>query len=504
MNTMFLNLTDISAEPLHSQISRQLTEKIVDGDLDDGDKLMPIRTLARKQHVNVNTVRRAYAELEREGLIESRAENGFFVAPLTPEQKQAIAFQRRLGKQSLLNVVEVFSKELISVFDPVKLRSIIETHFKSHLQVKNVVFVLFNDQTGHYSMLPTDAFTRNESIHQDDKLLDYMGRAAHPFKIDEVFKNLNPSPLMEQLTKRDVRIIVPLKEASQLLGFLGLTEKRNTTDYTNEELNLLPVLANQFVTALTTARFYVEAVQKRRMDEELSMARQIQADLLPKTLPNDHRFSISAFSKPSQTVGGDFYDVVIIDENRIGLVTGDACGKGLPAAMLISQVQAMLKSEINNGNSLKQILMHLNHQIACFTPKDKFITFFFGIYDKTSGLFEYTSAGHDYPIHMTEDGSWNVLKVGGPALGIIHDSQYDIGSVHLQTGDTVFLYTDGVTESMNTEMEEFGVDRLRDILLQNPQLDSQGIVDTIQESLNAFTGEKAPLDDRTMLVLKVH
>ena len=500
---MFLNLTDLSAEPLHNQISRQLTDKIVDGDLDDGDELMPIRTLARTQHVSVNTVKRAYDDLEREGLIQSREGKGFFVAPLTPEQKQAIAMQRRLGRQSLLNVVEIFSKELISVFDPEKLRAIIGANLKNHLQIQNVYFTILDDRTHEYTLLPSPDHPEKNTIQNRDPLLKMIHQSKGPLKMETLPILDKNNALLREMVRRDVRIIVPLKEADQLLGFLALSGKTNESDYTSEETNLLIVLANQFVTALTTARFYVEAVEKRRMDEELSMARQIQADLLPKEMPEDERFSMAGYSEPSHTVGGDFFDVIPIDENRWGLVIGDACGKGLPAAMLISQIQAMFKSEINNGNSIQQILENVNRQVTRFTPKDKFITLFYGVFNKLTGEFEYTTAGHNYPIHIGEDGSCETLRSGGPALGLVDDTSFEIGKIRLHGGDTLFLYTDGVVEAMNVEMEEYTEDRLINLLIHHRQLDSQAIVDVIRNDLNTFTGEQTTLDDRTMLILKI-
>ena len=375
---MLLNLTELSAEPIYRQISCQLMDKIVDGELKNGAVLEPIRNFARSQHVSVNTVKRAYEDLERYGLIQAEGGEGFFVTPLTIEQKRAIALQKSFGKKSLIN----------------------------------------ND------------------------------------------------------------------------------------NYTTEDLKQLLVLTNQFVTALSAAQLYIEVVEKRRLDNELLMARQIQANLLPESLPNDDRLSMAAISTPSLTVGGDFYDYIPINKNQHGIVIADACGKGLPAAMLISQIQAMLKSEINNGNSLQKTLSNINNQIVQFTPNDKFVTLFLGIYDERSKQFEYANAGHNFPILVRASGEYEYLEIGGPALGVLKDAIYNTGITILDTDNVMLLYTDGITETMNENQEDYGEERLLNMLVCNRKQSVQDIIDIIIGDLKKFTKIDSVQDDSTMLVLK--
>ena len=500
---MLLQLTELSEEPMHSQISRQLINKIVDGDLESGDELLPIRTMARKHRVNASAFKRAYQELERDGLIKSKAGKGFYVASLTPEQKQAIVMQRMLGSHSPLNVVEAFSKQLISVFDPEKLRDIMIENLQQFLMVKNVYFAIHDDRIDEYTILPSEEYQEKFVINRTDEILTIINKSRLPISIDLLKYSKTQSAVLKELKAREIKLILPLVEKDQLLGFLALTGKISGLNFTSEELNLLIVLANQFVTALTTARFYVEALEKRRMDEELNMARQIQADLQPKELPDNNHFSLAAYSKPSQTIGGDFYDFIPINENRFGLIIADGCGKGLPAAMLISQIQAMMKSEINNGNDLQQILENVNKMVVRYTPKDKFVTLFYGVYDQSNNQFEFATAGHNYPIWLRGNGKCNTLSQGGPALGLIDKAKYKTGTVNLSANDMVLFYTDGVTETMDNFKEQYGEERLNDLLAQNHHLSAQEIIDAILDDLNDFNNDEAPQDDRTILVLKI-
>lgn len=497
---MLLQLTELSEEPMHSQISRQLIHKIVAGDLEGGDELLPIRTMARKHRVNARAFERAYQELERDGLIKSKEGKGFYVASLTPEQKQAIAMQRLLGSHSPLHAVEAFSKQLISVFDPEKLRGIVIENLQQFLMVKNVYFAIHDDRIDEYTILPSEDCPEKFVIDRNDELLVIISQFRSPISVELLTCD---SHLLKELKARAIKLILPLIETDQLLGFLALTSKINGINYTREELNLLIVLANQFFTALTTARFYVEALEKRRLDEELNMARQIQADLLPKELPDNEHISLAAYSRPSQTIGGDFYDFIPIDENRFGLIIADGCGKGLPAAMLISQIQAMMKSEINNGNGIQQTLTNVNKMVVRYTPKDKFVTLFYGVFDQSKNQFEYATAGHNYPMWVHDDGKLDVLSKGGPALGLIEQAGYQTGVIVLQANDVILFYTDGVTEAMNIAKEQYGEIRLGELLVHNRHLSAQKIIDGILDDLSDFNDDEVLQDDRTILVLKV-
>ncbi len=499
---MLFQLTELSEEPLHSQISQQLTEKIIDGDLAVGQQLESFRTLARKQHVNVSSVKRAYHDLEQQGLITSRRSRGFYVASLSEEQKRAIANQRRLGSNSSLNVLEAFSRELISVFDPEKLREIIEENLKIHFCVDRVCFVMYDDQSEKFTWLDSSAQQEQVHIVETDELFTRAADSKIPISLNALNEFELNTPFGKELARQDIEILVPLHETEKLLGFILLPNKLSGATYTAEELNLLLIVANQFVTTLSTARFYVEAVEKRRMEEELSMARQIQANLLPETLPENNQISVAAASIPSRAVGGDFYDVIQVDENRLALVIADACGKGLPAALLISQIQAMIKSEINNGNSIPAILDHLNKQVFRHTPVDKFVTLFFGIYEMSSGAFEYTSAGHNYPILLRSNGDFEWLNAGGPAFGLLDDAKYETEKVTLQKNDFLLLYTDGITETMTEQHEEYGEERLLGTALECRCCGAKDMVDTVLDDLSEFYAGNHLLDDRTILALK--
>lgn len=500
---MLLNLTELSTEPLHIQIIRQLSEKIIDGDLREGVELEPVNLFARSQQVSRNTVQRAYNALAREGLIRTRRSSGFYVAALTPDQKQEIARQRLSGKDSTLSTIESFSKQLISVFDPDKLRQIVEENIKKALLVRSVTFVFYNEQQDVYTFYPCEEFPQPELVDRTDEIFKIITKFKLPVTVKDFQSGSNNCGLSQQLLKRQIELILPLIESDELLGFLGLTAKVDGNAYSKDDLNLLKILLNQFVTALATARFYVEAIERRRMQDDIATAMQIQHDLLPKKLPDEDQISVSAHISSRHAVSGDFYDYLPIDAARFGLVIGDACGSGLSAALLISQIQAILKSEMQRPQNLPAMLNNLNQQLVRFTPKDKFVTLFYGVFNKKSRIFEYVTAGHNHPLVMRKDGTWQWLKVGGPALGVLQPATYATGKIHLRAGDFIFFYTDGVTETMNAQREEYGEPRLLELLKSQTAANSSQIVHSVLQDLTHFAEEIEPQDDRTILVLKI-
>ncbi|MFQ5607523.1 MAG: PP2C family protein-serine/threonine phosphatase, partial [Candidatus Zixiibacteriota bacterium] len=287
-----------------------------------------------------------------------------------------------------------------------------------------------------------------------------------------------------------------------LLGFIALSEKISGANYTAEEINLLKVLSNQFVGALTTARLYAETVEKKRLEEEVAMARQIQVGLLPRSLPSTDGCTLAAHSVPSRTVGGDFYDVVRLSDNRLALIIADASGKGMPAAMVITQIQAMIRSELNNRNSIQSALKNVNDYLVQLTSAEKFATLCFGIFDSQTSVFEYSNAGHNYPALVRCNGKHERLSVGGMLIGAFTGATYESERITLDSDDFIFFFTDGISETMNEKDEEYGEERLVETLVKLRGQDADAIIEGALADVDRFYRIDPPQDDRTILVLK--
>ncbi len=402
------------------------------------------------------------------------------------------------------NIIERFSREAISMFEPAKLRQTIDEALKTSLLVDNVYFVLYDDSVGEYAILQSDDYSKRTVISRDDMLLRGINLLDKPTSYSSLNDYQEDSQLAAILNERSIKLILPLKDANHLIGFLALTGKAAGYRYTPEDYNLLAVLSNQMVIALTNARLYADSLEKIRLQEEISMARQIQLDLLPDKPPDIPNTMICAESTPSRTVGGDFYDFIPVNrKERMGIVIADASGKGMPAALLIAQIQAILHSEVNNGNPISVVMKNMNQQIYRATSSEKYVTLFYGEYDHVSRDFHYSNAGHNYPMLVRECGEVEFLIEGGPIIGALPGIEYQSATVRLNDNDVLFLFTDGLSEAMDKDDVEYGEPRIRDFIVERRGMDPEVIMSELVRDVRQFDPTHPPQDDTTMVAIKI-
>jgi sigma-B regulation protein RsbU (phosphoserine phosphatase) len=283
-----------------------------------------------------------------------------------------------------------------------------------------------------------------------------------------------------------------------------LTQKITRFRYTYEDLTLLNVLANQLVVAMNNARLYKESLEKQRLEEELLLAKQIQLGLLPKAFPHGDSFEFSAYTQPARQVGGDYYDFIKIEEMLIGLAIGDASGKGMPAALLVSLLHASLRAEVKNRLSVSQVISNINQLIFSSTSPERFATMFYGELDPKERKLSYCNAGHNYPILLRENGEVEFLDKGGMILGAFSDAVYEKGEILFNPQDLTLFYSDGLTEAFNDKEEQFGEERLLDLIRKNRNLPPEKIKDVLISECLEFSKGASIWDDLTIVVLKVY
>jgi serine phosphatase RsbU (regulator of sigma subunit) len=401
------------------------------------------------------------------------------------------------------NIMEELSRRFISIFDPEQLRATIENSLKSAVRVEKVYFVIYDDILQEYALLSSKDYTEQKIVDREDLFLGGVNQLVTPATFDMMRIYKEGSPLAAELKNRHIDLILPLKDADHLLGFLALTEKSTGFKYNAEDITLLGVISNLLVTALTNARLYADSLEKQRLDEEMSMARQIQLDLLPDCPPAGDNYDICIYSKPSRRIGGDFYDFIEIENGRFGLVIADAAGKGLPAALMVAQIQATLRSEVGNNSDISKILYNVNRHVADSTASEKYATLFYGEYDESNCEFSYSNAGHNYPILVRADGSYELLSEGGIVIGAFSGTEFKRETAKLDNNDLIFFYTDGISEAMDDSSEEFGEQRVRDFVINNRHLNADELVDGIINTVREFDHSDPPRDDTTVIVLKV-
>jgi sigma-B regulation protein RsbU (phosphoserine phosphatase) len=298
-------------------------------------------------------------------------------------------------------------------------------------------------------------------------------------------------------------MIVPLINRGQMQGFIALSNKISGYSYNYEDITTLNILSNQLVIAMANARLYQESLEKQRLEEELSLARQIQKDLLPKELPVGRDFEFAAYSEPSRYVGGDFYDFMHTKRNNLGIVVADVSGKGMPAALMVSQIQAMLRSEVRNTDSIIRILQNVNYLMSTTTSAEKFVTLFYAEYDPEKRIMHYANAGHNYPIVINSKGEHAFLIEGGLLMGAFKEATYKSDSLKLSPGDLVFFYTDGINEAFSPGGEQYGEERLLDLITSIRGLSAQEIADRVVKEVVDFSSTEIPQDDMTVVAFKI-
>ncbi len=299
-------------------------------------------------------------------------------------------------------------------------------------------------------------------------------------------------------------LCMPMKNKSgKIVGVFQILNKHKGHFDKNDE-HFLADLSIPASLAIENARLHQAELENQRVEKELEVAARIQQQLLPRELPEMPGVHLTAMTIPCHTVGGDFYDVIKIDQDKIAIVIADVTGKGIPAALLVSTLQASLHAYVEQGLSPTDLVMKLNKVINENSTPEKFITFFICIYDIPTWTLRYVNAGHNHPFVLYEKGGLEPLSKGGFCLGVFTDNRYEEGHVQMNPGDTLILYTDGITEAMNPKHDMYGEARLyltiHKLLEKNVKEIEQGILADLQ----TFSSGAPQSDDVTMVLMKIH
>ncbi len=302
----------------------------------------------------------------------------------------------------------------------------------------------------------------------------------------------------------NIQLIVPMDTKGQVGGIIFLGPRMDQKPYDEHQLEFLSTLANLAMIALENSRLIRETIEKERLEEELNIAHAIQDRLLPASFPRLTGYDVHGVNIPSKQVGGDYFDVILRNSDEIILAVADVSGKGMPAALLMSNLQAGLHMLCEEDYNLAEITYRLNNLVYKNTSLERYITFLILKLDLQSGRFEYVNAGHNPPYWLhAEQGALEELEMGGIILGFMKDAQYEMGSGALSAGDVLVMFTDGVTECMNSRDEEFGEERLRAIIRKEaPRHTCREFNRLLVRQLNAFARGRAQSDDITVLSLK--
>jgi sigma-B regulation protein RsbU (phosphoserine phosphatase) len=259
-------------------------------------------------------------------------------------------------------------------------------------------------------------------------------------------------------------------------------------------------------------RLMQESQERMRLQSELDIAREVQHRLFPQAAPKVPGLDLYGVCKAARSVSGDYYDFLKMDEYRVGLVLGDVSGKGISAALLMAAIQSALRAQFYDGLaggenstpthiSTAQVVDRLNRQLYANTPLEKYVTFFFAIYDARTRILSYTNAGHLPPI-LFHGGRIDHLRIGGTVVGLFPAMKYEVGEIRLEPQDILLAYTDGITEPENTYGEEFGEVRLIEVAKRMLSASPEVLAETIYQSVDEWTGSPDLQDDMTLLLAR--
>ena len=297
----------------------------------------------------------------------------------------------------------------------------------------------------------------------------------------------------------------PLMSRKGLIGLLVLINKNAADGFAEVDKRFLGIVGTQAAKVIENARLFEKEQRLKAIEEEMKVAKSIQDSYLPSQSLSAEEYEVLGFNQPAKAVGGDYFDMFRVDADRLLLSLGDVSGKGVPAALLASEAQAVVRSllQTNPSTTVPGLAESLNRLFCQMTQPEQYITAFMAAYDTGTSVLKYVNAGHLPPLVVSLDGKVRGLEGGNLVIGVIEGAPYIAREEHLEPGDTLFVYTDGITENLSPDDEEFGEERLKHFLSPHCRATLTTLRDRMISELSDFRHGTAQSDDITFLMLRV-
>lgn len=393
----------------------------------------------------------------------------------------------------LLSTLFEISRDFSYLLSKDKILKMLSYHLMGQLMINRFAVLEINSKN-EYEIILNKFNEKLVNVSIENRLIKYI---ANVQKKDEV-----PRKLLDYFPYAE--LFVPMIVSGETKGLLVIGQSHIGRDFDENNKLFLSALANTAITALENERLIQEEIKKKALENELNLALEIQKNLLPRAIPKLEKYYIFGKTIPTHTVGGDYYDYYLLENNKLLVAIADVSGKGLPAALLMANFQSALRVLSTDEIDLQVMVKRLNNLVYSNTSPDKFITFFVGILDLKNHTFKYINAGHNYPFfYKAKEDRIYKLNKGGLLLGCLNDDiDYEIGEVNFDYRDTLVLYTDGVTEALNALRDEFSEVKLENILKDFYRYDAELLVEKIISEVNTHSFKSELNDDITVVVLK--
>ncbi len=298
-------------------------------------------------------------------------------------------------------------------------------------------------------------------------------------------------------------LCVPLKIKDKISGVVYVDNRIHIGVFTQDDLELLTAIASSAAIAIENARLYALAVEQGRLERELQMAYEIQAGFLPQETPQIPGWEFAARWQPAREVAGDYYDFIPSAAGQLGLVIADVSDKGMPAALFMTLTRSIIRASVDRAPSPADGIAHANRLICADSTGGMFVTLFYMLLDPKTGTLTYVNAGHNPPLlYRAGEDELTELMPTGAALGVFTDLSYEQRTVQLAPGDLILLYTDGVTDATNVQLEDFGEERLRHVVLEKGREPAIEMIAGLEQALSEFVGASLPFDDVTIVAVR--
>lgn len=485
------------------------------GRLPPADRAAIDEALARKPTSQVNG-RRWLAVLGRDSEVLGVLE-AFSRGPLDEPTRQWLGLLGQLASVALtssrrreivaeLSTVVEATKRLNSTLDLGELINIIlQLATRQTAADRGTVFLFDRERNEIWSLVGLGLEQHEIRLPASRGIAGWVAREGRTVNLEDAYADPRFEPEVDRRLGYRTRTLLCLpirNKDGEIVGVLQLLNKRGGR-FTRDDEHFLEALSDHVALALENAQLHRERLAKQRLERDLALARSIQLSLLPESPPQLEGFEIAVQHKPSLMVGGDYYDFVPLDPGTMLAVVADVEGKGVGSALVMANLQATLRALVAHLHSLERLVGSLNDMIWADTRAQKFLTMFVGMLDQRQRSLHYINAGHVPPAVVRADGDTTYLREGGMVVGMFPSMAYERGHVHLEPGDIVVSCTDGITEAMDAEGDEFGLERLVELVRASRDLPAAQIVDLVLGEVDRHSRGGTHEDDRILFILKV-
>lgn len=421
------------------------------------------------------------------------------------EQLKSENHRLRLAVEEL-SVLNEIATAISSTLDLDRVIELIVSKCMKHLKVEQGAIWLLGPEGGDEPwktvVREVDSAAEGLPFRLDTQLMGWMIKNQMPL----VVRDLETDDRF-QITKNEKSfakslLAVPLHQKGKMIGVLTAFNKRNEDGFSDEDQRLLTIIGAQSSQVIEAARLYLEEQEFVKMQQEMNMARKIQTNLLPAESPVLKGYEAYGVSIPAKEVGGDYYDFISSDCDRLTFCLGDVSGKGMPAALLMANLQATLRGQTMGCKSALDCLQKSNNLLYHSTDLEKYATLFYGVLDLAAHKLTFANAGHNNPFLVSKDGSVQRLQTVGIPLGWLEDFAYSEETEPFKSGDVLVVFSDGISEAMNEQEVEFEEEPILDIIKANFDATPEEITNKIIEAVDLHAGTAPQADDMTLVVIK--